>query len=672
VLTTLPAFRTRLRRWPAPILTLAAIVFLGAALRLVGLHALPPGLYHDEAIEGTDAVRILHGEFPIYFETNNGREPAFMYLLAIGIAGIGWSPFTLRLVSALAGTVSIPIAYQAIRQVLNRRLGLLAAFVYAITFWPIEVTRLGLRSSLLPAALGLGIWGLSRAWRRDRLRDWLLAGCLYAASLYTYLPARLALLVPGVVAAVGLLERGRRRKLLRGGAVFALAYSLAALPLGLYALTHWDIFNGRVGQVSVFQPGAGAAHLAQVAWDQLRLVAQMFLLRGDTQLRHNLPGRPVFDWLMGIAFGAGLLVGIRRWRERRIQWLWIWVGVFLVPTLLADSAPHYLRAYGVWPILAAWPALGIDALHHFVQRRAGRFASLPLVAAILAGSLLATVHDYFWGDYLTSPAAYYAFDTFAAQFGADVNAFIGWGAHEPGFAWDMPPGEVWIDTRLYYFHPTIPVMIATAPSPAGPVHLMEAGVVPAPLAPPRVRLIIIPGEEGLYVAILPRRSLISLRDGSYANDTAEIHPYLLYRALTAIPADGLPAPIACFEHDIQLLPPITRREPNALDIDLAWKLRSSTAVGELPAYTVFLHVYHEGGLVGQVDSYPARGLFPFTWLRPGDVIQDPRQVRFEPGTFSGEGQIGVGLYERATGQRLQADDCAGQPLGDEVFVPVAP
>src|SRR5258708_1998655 len=164
-------------------LALALVVVLGGLLRFYALDRLPPGLYQDEAVEGFDALRVLHGEFPIYFESNNGREPAFMYFLAASIALLGRTPFALRAVSAAAGTAAIPITYLAVKELFSRRAALLAAFVIATTLWPVELSRLGLRSSLLPAALGLGIGGLARAWRRNRLPDWLLAGVLLGLSL---------------------------------------------------------------------------------------------------------------------------------------------------------------------------------------------------------------------------------------------------------------------------------------------------------------------------------------------------------------------------------------------------------------------------------------------------------------------------------------------------------
>ena len=144
-----------------------------------------------------------HDEFPIYFETNYGLEPAFMYFLPIGIAVLGRSPFAVRGLSAAAGTLAIPIAYLAVKELLQRRAALVAAFIFATTLWPVQLSRLGLRSSLLPAALGLGLWGLVRAWRRNQPGDWMLAGLLFGLSLCTYLPTRLARAVPLSVAMIG-------------------------------------------------------------------------------------------------------------------------------------------------------------------------------------------------------------------------------------------------------------------------------------------------------------------------------------------------------------------------------------------------------------------------------------------------------------------------------------
>ncbi len=117
-------------------LPVALIVLIGAGLRLWQIGTLPPGLYRDEAFYGLDGLRVLSGEFSLYFAANNGREGLFMYLLAPAIALIGRTPEALRITSAVVGTLTILAIYFAGRNMFSHRIGVLSAAILAINFWP--------------------------------------------------------------------------------------------------------------------------------------------------------------------------------------------------------------------------------------------------------------------------------------------------------------------------------------------------------------------------------------------------------------------------------------------------------------------------------------------------------------------------------------------------------
>src|SRR5438105_12762770 len=97
-------------------LALAALLMGALALRLWGLDAVPPGLSHDEAYDALNAVEILGGARPAFFESNNGREPLFMYLVAVSFGAFGVGAAPLRAVSALAGTIAVGLAWAAARR----------------------------------------------------------------------------------------------------------------------------------------------------------------------------------------------------------------------------------------------------------------------------------------------------------------------------------------------------------------------------------------------------------------------------------------------------------------------------------------------------------------------------------------------------------------------------
>ncbi len=103
------------------------IPLVAAALRLSGVGEAPPGLYHDEAYYGLDALDVLRGQFQVYFPANNGREPLFIYLAAGAIGLLGRSSLALRLASAFVGMLTVAATAAAGRALFSRRVGLLAA-----------------------------------------------------------------------------------------------------------------------------------------------------------------------------------------------------------------------------------------------------------------------------------------------------------------------------------------------------------------------------------------------------------------------------------------------------------------------------------------------------------------------------------------------------------------
>jgi 4-amino-4-deoxy-L-arabinose transferase-like glycosyltransferase len=333
-----------------------AMTALAAVLRAAALGQVPPGLYHDEAYNGLDALQVLSGHWPVYFAANHGREPFFIYLSALSLGLLGRTPVALRVVATVTGTLTIPATVLLARTWFGRRVGLLSGAVLAITLWHVHLSRVAFRAVTLPLLMALVLWAGAMAWRTGRWIYWLLAGLLYGACFYTYLPIRFTPLVLALWAG-GVALRGQARRLWPGALWFALAASLALAPLAVYAIGHWDAVTVRLGAVSVFNPLINEGDLAGTLLRHLGRTLGMFFVRGDTIPRHNLPGRPVFDPALGLMMLVGVAWAVLRARGRLAPaLLLVWVGVMVVPTWLAEDAPHFLRAGGVLPLLAVLPA----------------------------------------------------------------------------------------------------------------------------------------------------------------------------------------------------------------------------------------------------------------------------------------------------------------------------
>jgi len=121
-------------------LILIAIIALAAALRLYSLDTIPPGLWPDEALNGTQA---LTEPLKLFYPENNGREGLIMWLDALSFRFLGVSMFSFRLVPAIIGILTVLGIYLLGSEMFKKKsVGLLAAFFVATSFWHINFSRI--------------------------------------------------------------------------------------------------------------------------------------------------------------------------------------------------------------------------------------------------------------------------------------------------------------------------------------------------------------------------------------------------------------------------------------------------------------------------------------------------------------------------------------------------
>ena len=180
----------RWRQWAQDWAPIVGLTALAAALRFLLLSHLPPGLYHDEAFNGLDAVSLLQGNHAVYFPANQGREPVFIYLVAATVRVLGRSPGAVRLAAAICGTLTVPATYAVGRVWFNRRVGLLSGATLATMYWHVHLSRIGFRAVALPLVIALMLFAAGWAYRSRRRGAWAVTGLLYGATFYTYLAAR--------------------------------------------------------------------------------------------------------------------------------------------------------------------------------------------------------------------------------------------------------------------------------------------------------------------------------------------------------------------------------------------------------------------------------------------------------------------------------------------------
>lgn len=375
----------------AELLVLLLILAIAAGFRLYDLDSTPPGLYPDEAMNGTNAVQALEsGRYSVFYPDNNGREGLFINLQAVSVHFFGNQAWSLRLVSALVGILTVLGTYLLARRLFdNWELAAIAAFLMATGFWHVNFSRIGFRAIMAPLFAVWGLYYLYTGLRTNRLWHWLLAGLWLGLGFHTYIAFRI---MPAVIAVIILaylyairadFRHDRythtRRQLLGGIALMVGIMVLVLLPMVAYFYANPQELIGRAVKVSVF---ASANPARDVAFNIVRTLG-MFVFRGDTNWRHNLSGQPVLFWPIAAFFAVGFLRSFFKiGRSMRTHGhpstvqvvLLSWLLIGLVPAVVSNEGiPHALRSLLVAPAVYIIAAEGVWWLfswlrHWYAQR----------------------------------------------------------------------------------------------------------------------------------------------------------------------------------------------------------------------------------------------------------------------------------------------------------------
>lgn len=636
------------------------ILLLAAALRFWRLGEMPPGLYHDEAYNGLDALSLLDGKefplfyegwelyaqdahaerppnptrFPVFFEGNYGREPLHVYLMALSIAIAGATPFAVRAVPAAAGVLAVLTTFLAARALFPKPthprvspwvMPLLAAFTMAVLYPAVHFSRFGIRAMLFVPCATLAVMAFWIAFRSTGGRAWAWyagAGFFIGLGLYTYAAARLLpLLFIGFGLFLLLLDRDALRARLPGFGLMGGVALLTALPLLLFFARYPYYFAFRLAYVA--NRGAGTvADAPALTWLlNVGRVVGGFLWQGETHLRHNLPGRPFLDPIQRLLAVAGLGVAFWRWRKPESAFALLWLGVMLLPSILSGDAPHFGRLIGAAPPAAVIVALGATVLLGWALDRApsSRWLAPLFVTLAFLPSLVWTARDYFV-VYANHPDL--ARDFYLAEWQMGKVAA------------EQPP-----ETALY-LTPTQEEMATIYFALRDPDRLRSfsegATLAPVGFADQPILYFIRPGQDATsanLAGLFPTAPIGPPADG--------------YTPLAVTPDDernwpsrSAPAPMGA---TIQLAGDEVRQSEEALTVTLVWQALSE----EERDLTMFVHVEDEAGIiVAQTDRPPAG--YPTTEWQPGEIVVDRVMVTLPVDLAPGIYSVTTGFYHLPT------------------------
>ncbi|MBI5035035.1 MAG: glycosyltransferase family 39 protein [Chloroflexi bacterium] len=420
---------------------LAVIIALAVFLRLFRIDQLPPGLQFDQAFYVFDVIRLLQGDFHIFFPVPGGTEPLYPYLAMPGIALFGDTAVGLRLTGAIIGILTIPIVYSCARAIFHStRVGLLTAFFTSISLWHIFFNRYGERVSLLVLWTTLVFWFFWRAvtlaretgeGRGEGYRYYLLTGLFLAFALYTYPGSRVLPIALILLALYAMLDdRKNAHQYIKGLLLTLIVAAIIFSPLAVYFIFHPDQFTSHSLDVSIFVPhGNVQPDVMSALTNNALKILGMFFIAGDSGgLRNSVPGQPVFNPIIGALFAVGVIVWLvtlfsprsNQLNRRRAVLLAVWLAVVLAISLITDDAPNFVRTLPAMPAVMMLPAWGAIEIWNSLRAPMLRRVAVVTLSIVLIVSTSWTFRDYFV-TFAESPETYYAFDTDKVELAQWIN-----------------------------------------------------------------------------------------------------------------------------------------------------------------------------------------------------------------------------------------------------------
>lgn len=640
-----------------------AATLWAAFSRFYRLQTFPPQAWVDEIWFALRAREILQtGQLQLFYKTTwGGVHPLFVQLTALAqLLGLQHVIVASRAISTVSSLLCIPLAFVCFDELWRderewpparrRLMAALTAIILSNLFYFIVASRVGTEPALSPLAALFCVWQIHRARRTGSWAGWVWAGLGAGLAQYVSPHARFVLPLVGFIALHELIRsRANERKvLLFGFSGLGLTAVLVALPLIFFFIREPAWFFARAA--NVIPRGSGVSFLL----DNARLIWLSLGTSGDLNARHNLPGRPLFDWIQGLGFWIGVAWALFRFhRSASGRELLAWSAIMIAPSLITDGAPQFERMIGFAPPAAALIALGWVELWTLVRQRINSTRIVTGAGIVVVGlSLALNAYDYFV-RYPATPDLAVALTTTPVTLARQL---ITRAQTEPVFVERLTEAE---DVFAFDFL-----------FPGTPVQRLDFRQC-LPLVNQRL-------TRTTYLALEPETTQ-TLTHAFPSATVTHIHPEaasLMRDAdLIGIPA-GAHLPARAHGVHAQFSPGLTLlgfdwSGPNvkageSIFLTLYWQADTDLH-SDLTAFTHVQTGQPDSPLLTQRDGQPCQGFYPTSRWRAGDVVPDGFAITIPREATPGEYPLAVGWYEYPSLERLPLIS-ADVPLSDNRVV----
>jgi 4-amino-4-deoxy-L-arabinose transferase-like glycosyltransferase len=345
----------------------AGLTLLALPLRAYNVGGMPIVMNGDEGTFGLGGVEAAEGRLTNIFATGPFSYPILSFwFISLPIRILGRTITAARIISVLAGTLTIGVFYLAARRIFDHTTALLAGLFLAILHYHIQFSRLSVNNIWDGLFYVIVLGCLWSGWREEKRVYYVIGGLALGFSQFFYASSRVLVAVV-VFYVVGLAIRDwpRFKRALPDMVLMGLVALVVFLPLGLFYLRHPDEFMAPMNRVDLspewFASTTQSLGISSAAllWQQLKL---NLLVYTDITFRTWYDSQtPMLLTIPAIFFFFGIVLLFLRKKFAQAWLIGNWLGwITLTGTLSLDS-PAAQRFPAAAPAVALLVGFGLKA-----------------------------------------------------------------------------------------------------------------------------------------------------------------------------------------------------------------------------------------------------------------------------------------------------------------------
>ena len=321
------------------IFVIFALTVLAGWLRIEGLADPSPGINIDESTYAAEIHRIVDGEWVGKWSGASLGVPTLQfYLTAPLFILLDSELFAIRIVSALAGTLVVPVVYIFMRRLMPFTVSLVTTVLVAVSIYFMLESRIGwpIMLAILELLLGLTLLFISV----ERRIPWLavIAGLVLGAGMYThqvFLPYWASCIGLAIIIALFHPQMRHRRELY----VFAATCLLIGFNMAWFLLFEFDFAADLENHYGV-SASIDFVRWAGRAWE----VLMFFRSPISADFTDAAPSGPILTGVFQAFFLIGLAVTVVRIKDPRYQLLLVGLLIGMSPSVIVpgSEARRYL------------------------------------------------------------------------------------------------------------------------------------------------------------------------------------------------------------------------------------------------------------------------------------------------------------------------------------------